>query len=327
MLIELFGQKLFNNVNESDYFRMELIEVFKYFYYNQNWNIGFSIDTPKSLLENGKLGRVRWMKHKYRDRIFADPFVLDTSKQHLFVLAEEMKIKTGVGRIVLLTIDKLNFKLVKKECLLQLDTHLSFPAIIKIDEETFVYPENSETGCLNIYNFERGSKKLYNKSSLVNEPLLDAIIIKKKSKYFLIATKKNDNHSTLRIYVSDSLSQPFNLNFVQDFDNKKFQVRGAGNIFYHNRKYYRPSQDCQKRYGAAIIINEIVSISEECYNEEQLFSICPNSFKYNLGVHTINFYEDGCVIDGVGYLFPIIGRVIYNISRFRREIIKNMTIG
>jgi len=69
------------------------------------------------------------------------------------------------------------------------------------------------------------------------------------------------------------------------------------------------------RYGSGISIQKIEMISEDNYKEHTLFQIHPSSFKYNLGIHTINFFENGCVIDGYGYLYPIIGRILKIIRR------------
>ena len=47
-----------------------------------------------------------------------------------------------------------------------------------------------------------------------------------------------------------------------------------------------------------------------------------NSFKYNLGLHTLNFQDDLCVLDGYGYLYPITGRVLNLLQKVKHKLEK-----
>lgn len=76
------------------------------------------------------------------------------------------------------------------------------------------------------------------------------------------------------------------------------------------------------RYRSGISIQKIEMISENNYKEHTLFQIHPSSFKYNLGIHTINFFENGCVIDGYGYLYPIRGRILNFIWKTIKKLMK-----
>lgn len=90
--------------------------------------------------------------------------------------------------------------------------------------------------------------------------------------------------------------------------------RPAGNWFYVSGLLYRPAQDCVKGYGNAVSIMQVDNM--EPYKEHLEFTIKPLSFKYNLGIHTINFFtkngESLTVVDGYGYYRPILGRIYYS---------------
>lgn len=47
-------------------------------------------------------------------------------------------------------------------------------------------------------------------------------------------------------------------------------------------------------------------------SETMFMSITPCSWRYNLGMHTLNFGKSVCVVDGYGYLHPILGRLYYS---------------
>ena len=118
-------------------------KIIKY-YNNQNWNIGFVGTSPKELVENQKLGSVEWLKHPYKDRFFADPFIYSVSEKEIVVFVEELEFDKPIGRLSELIVDAKSKKLVRKYTLLELDTHLSYPAIIRRGDDVFVCPENGD---------------------------------------------------------------------------------------------------------------------------------------------------------------------------------------
>ena len=67
------------------------------------------------------------------------------------------------------------------------------------------------------------------------------------------------------------------------------RARSAGNIFLHNGKLIRPSQDCSKRYGYGIRLNEIKVLNEDEYVEDEIDFIDPGWDSKVEAVHTINF--------------------------------------
>lgn len=291
----------------------------KYFY-DQNWNIGFSEDTIETLFVNKALGKVQWMKHNYHDRFFADPFILETTEKTIILLAEEFIFAESKGKIVRLIIDKKDKKLLERIIVLDLDTHLSYPFIIRMNEQIFICPENSQSGKVSLYLYDKNNHYATYYKTLIKEPLTDATITFHKGKYWLIATKQPYTQENAYLFFSDSLEGEYSLvNNLPIITDKK-SARPAGNFFYYQDKLYRPSQNCMTRYGSGISIQKIEMISENNYKEHTLFQIHPSSFEYNLGIHTINFFENGCVIDGCGYLYPLCGRILKYFIKIKNKI-------
>ena len=57
--------------------------------YYQTWNIGFIESSSREIVaSNDSLLRVHWLKHNYKDRFFADPFVLSVDENVINVLVE-----------------------------------------------------------------------------------------------------------------------------------------------------------------------------------------------------------------------------------------------
>lgn len=292
---------------------MGIIDIVKrvkdryHLFVDENYNIGFVENfTPKKLIDHQSIGRISWLKHSYRDRFFADPFILKVSSETIEVLVEELIFDEHKGAISKLIVDRRTKRLISRQELLKIDTHLSYPAIINLDDKIYVYPENCEGGALNLYEYVPSSPpRLVYKSDIVSEPLVDSTIIVKKNSSFLIATKSPFTQSDLYLYKSNNRLDDYRCVGIV---SQGHRVRPAGNFFEVDGDLYRPAQNCEKRYGASIDIMKVF-LDDSSYHEELVFSILPDSYKYNLGIHTLNFKDDLCVVDGYGYLYPILGRL------------------
>ena len=53
------------------------------------WNVGFIETCIEDFLSEPESYRIVWMKHSYRDRFFADPFLFDQDSNYYYILAEE----------------------------------------------------------------------------------------------------------------------------------------------------------------------------------------------------------------------------------------------
>ena len=277
---------------------------------SSNWNIGFVQDSIDSIMSQKHISSVKWMKHFFKDRFFADPFILSLDEEYIYILAEECNFKDPKGIIVELVVDRKTFTLVNRTVLLDVQTHLSYPAIFRECDTVWVYPENGQSGVQNIYKYDYASRTLFDKNEMLSEPLADSTIFKHNGKYYLFATKYPNTQSDTYIYVSDKLESGYDLFCQSPIDNRKNVTRSAGDFFIHEEKIIRPVQNCTKRYGQAIVF-KLVNLSGGLYCEEELFELHPIAGRYGRGLHTINIYGDIIVIDGYGYLYPIIGPLLF----------------
>jgi hypothetical protein len=289
--------------------------------FSQKWNIGFSNISPQQLI-NGEKIEIMWLKHSFNDRFFADPFILMVGDKEIVILAEELiflsysgrrkvLIEEPKGKIVKLIVNRKTLQLKERVEILELDSHISFPNILRINNAIYVYPETSDAGKLNLYKYESNSSQLRFEKTIIDEPLIDSCIFFYNGFYWLTATKKNLSQRELYIYYS---TKPFGgYNPIEEspvFTDEGY-ARSAGNIFCANGHFYRPGQDCSKNYGGGIIIQEIKKLDLTGMLIINSRKIYPTSSRYNLGIHTINFSDNLCVVDGVGYLHPVYG-YLYN---------------
>lgn len=288
--------------------------------YSQNWNIGFCEQTPKELIQDKKLSTVRWLKHPYRDRWFADPFIYKITEDEIIVFVEECPMDNPKGILCELHIDRKSLRLKNRHVILKLDTHLSYPAIIEHDRKTYVYPENGASGKLNIYEYKEDEHKLVNPVCILNEAVADSTILQTNEAFFLIATHSDNSQEQAFLYQSKSLFGPFVKCSDKPVQTSRNYSRPAGNWIEVQNHLYRPAQNCMSRYGAAMEILEIKSLKS--YEEQPLFHIEPSCFKYNLGTHTLNFTKDStmAVVDGYGYLHPMFSRIWNRSASFKQKL-------
>lgn len=279
---------------------------------NQNWNIGFCEISPAELIKRKHLPYVHWLKHDFRDRFFADPFILKHDAESIYILVEEMKFHTK-GVISLLIVDRHSYKLCGRKVLLERDTHLSYPAIYRQGNKIYVYPENYSSGQLSLYELDMENLILKHSRQLLDKPLTDATVFKAPDgRLYLISTLSSNSRDNAFLFVNDNMTEGFVSVSPDPVVTGRDRSRCGGSFFEADGVLYRPVQNCSRRYGGSLKVMEVMECGHGNYSEKESFELKPHSWRYNLGMHTLNFSTDGsiAVIDSYGYLYPFMGRVM-----------------
>ena len=281
------------------------------------WNIGFADCSREQLIETGRLGKVRWVKHQYKDSWFADPFILNVTMDEYDILVEEMDIKTNRGKISRMLIDKKSMEIKSLITLLELPTHLSFPHIISRDGKVYFYPENAEALSLDLYILQPKDNKVEKINTLISgERIVDAQMLEMEGRNYIFGTiKPNQSKDTVTVFEADK----WNGEYVQidTFKVGAVSARGAGEVFEYNGKLIRPSQDSAKGYGNGVLLSEIVYHNGQFLSEEIRRIYPEKKCRYKNGLHTVNFFKDNLlVIDGYYFNKPFLAWTINKIRKF-----------
>ena len=291
---------------------MKLKDRLIHYIKDTKYNIGFIDGDLKDIIEGIQPIKVNWLNHPYKDRWFADPFILDVTDNEIWVLVEEWYDPINRGRISKLIIDKQTYKLKDILVLLELETHLSFPAIRRAQDGIYVYPENSVTGKLTEYKYIPEKEKLEISDIIANEPLTDAIQTDCFGEKLLFSTRLPDaNGRNLYIYRFDEEAKAYRE--MSQYHYSENLSRSAGDFFKYGEKIYRPSQVCIKSYGDAVSIQEVNYNNGHFYEKEvrRFYSPHPD---FDLGFHTFNTYKDIIVIDAVGYRHAKLCHLLRNLK-------------
>lgn len=276
----------------------------------KKYNIGFVDGSLESVIAGDPI-KVNWMKHPYKDRWFADPFILDVTDDEIIVLVEEWYDPIQRGRISKLVVDKSTYELKQLKVMIEEGSHLSFPAIERKESEIYIYPERAGTH-LEGYKYIE-NEDCFKKIGVVSDlPLTDSVITDLFGQKLLFSTKMPDaNGKELGVYYWDNATGKYELREYCHFEENISRM--AGNFFSYNGKIYRPAQVCIKSYGDAVSLQE-VSFEEGKFNFVEIRRIYSPNRDLDLGFHTFNECKGTIVVDALGFRRPKLAHAIRNIK-------------
>ena len=279
------------------------------------YNIGFVDGSLESIIA-GEPIKVNWMKHSYKDRWFADPFVLEVTDNEIIVLVEEWYDPIKRGRISKLIVDKFTYELKHLKVMIDESFHLSFPAITRKEDGIYIQPESSVNSQLVEYKYQKESDSFEKNVVISDLPLTDSVRTNLFGDDLLFSTKLPDaNGKELGVYIWNESDNKYVFKENYYFDENVSRM--AGNIFAFDGKIFRPAQVCNKSYGDAVSLQEII-FKEGKFGFREIRRIYSPSRDFDLGFHTFNEYNGVIVVDALGFRRPKLARSL----RRMRNIVK-----
>lgn len=279
------------------------------------YNIGFVEGSLQEVLNGNKI-KVNWLKHSYKDRWFADPFILDVTKDAIIVLVEEWYDPINRGRISKLTIDKKTYELKALKVMIDEGFHMSFPAITRKADGVYIQPECGLTRGLMEYKYDEITDSFLAGKIISELPLADSVRNDLFGSDIMFSTKLPDaNGKELGIYGWDMSSGNYKNMSYYHFDENISRM--AGNFFTYNGNIYRPAQVCIKSYGDAVSLQKVTQ-DDGGWKFEEIRRIYSPHPDYDLGFHTFNVYKDVIVVDALGYRKPRLTRILRAIKNINK---------
>ena len=274
---------------------MNIFKLLKEKLAHYTWDLAYG-EYSDNIFLNGLEGiKLHIIKNPYKKKWFADPFILKESLTELHLLVEEFDSDVKRGRIAHLTINKQKNLITNCSIILDTVSHLSFPAIYRIENCIYVHPENSSSGKSFMYRYDENIDKLVDPICVCNDPIADAIIVNKEEHYEMYATRvPYPNGNSLMIYESKNFQGPY----IQKSQNKYNSniARMAGSFITYSNMEIRPAQDCNGGYGKAVLF---------MFGNKILSELKPKNKKY-AGIHTFNTLSNTFVIDLKKYDYPLL---------------------
>lgn len=274
------------------------------------WDLGIALKS-----EGHSYNAPEWNFHIVKapkNKWYADPFILDVTADNIIVLVEEFTYNINRGRLAKLIIDKKTYKLKSEKIILDLSTHLSFPAILRMRESVYIYPENSASGKNTLYRFNPNNDNLVVVNTLSDLPLTDAIITEIGGHNYLFSTKiPTQNSNELTIYASNEKMGSYHP--IQSICLPDNTARSAGDIFVDGNRIIRPAQNCNGGYGVGLVFQEVTKDSNGQIAIKELFRKSP--YANYIGMHTYNQYKDYVIVDLHARRHPVLHKLLLTIKR------------
>ncbi len=231
-------------------------------------------------------------------------------------MVEEYDYSIERGRIAKILVDRKVMTVVECKILLDLDIHLSFPFIWKVNNDVFVAPESYHLGKWDIYKYDTALDTLTYHTTLANLPFTDAVSVRIDNQIYVLSTyEPSPNGSIMSIYKSKDLCLPIVSNH-KDYEYRFCEniARNAGGVFTLGDKLIRPAQESNNSYGHAMVFQEI-HLHEDSFEFNEIYRFTSPHKKYNRGTHTFNTFKNYAIIDVKGYRYPCLAKIISIISR------------
>lgn len=284
-----FGIKLFVN---------RLKFHFKDILLSEKWNIGIIEAPTDKVAFNWKAysKRIKWLPEPAAGTYVADPFIYTLGDVNRLVY-EKYDYRSMQGNIEQLTLTNAHPD-DEKVMVINDGTHFSFPYVFEHEVEVYCIPENAASGKTRLYRLSCSEKQFEPIAEISDKPLVDPVLFKFANYWWLFGTLPGFPSERLYIFYATNLLGPYHPHAGNPVKTDIFSSRPAGKPFVVEGTLYRPAQNCSKTYGGSIMINQVITLSPEEFQEQPSTELFPfRNWLYNKGMHTLSGNGGITVID------------------------------
>jgi len=270
---------------------------------HDQWNIGI-IEAPiESLLTTPQPTVARWLRRPARHEFFADPFGIVRDGK-LIVFGEYLDQRAGPGRIVAFDADG---SAPAREVDIGPSVHRSYPYLLQHDGRLYCIPETEAAHEVALYEAESFPERWRRCATLISgRSLVDATPFQYQGRWWLAASVpvSGGAECELHLFHADQLTGPWQGHAANPVKVDVRSARPAGTPFWKDGVLYRPAQDCSQHYGGRVVINRVLELTEQSFEEEPCAIVDPPlSGPYRAGLHTLSAAGDITVVDAKRQLF------------------------
>jgi hypothetical protein len=236
-----------------------------------------------------------------RDRFWADPYPVKKNGKY-FIFLEELIYQERRGHLAVMEMNpdgsyQAPVKIVERPY------HLSNPSVFQFQGTYYMIPETSRNKTLELYRcVEFPDRWELDTILMENVKAVDATVVEHEGRWWMFTNladeEVSDNYDELYLFYADSPRGPWQPHPLNPIKSDVRSARPAGRLFRWNGEWYRPAQDCSRRYGYSIVIHKIVRWNTQEYQEVEVSKVLPQWSKNLVGTHTLNHCEGLTVVDG-----------------------------
>jgi hypothetical protein len=264
---------------------------------HEHWTVGIAAVPIQHFLDASRPIRIDWRNDTGRSGYLADPFGV-VVPGGCKLLVERLDYRSGRGEIASLTFhDQRRWGPVESS--FRPPLHLSYPIIVEDRESLYVLPECCESNRVVLYALLADLTDWREAAVLIEDfPAVDGTLFRWNGKWWLFATSKAagpDSH--LYAWYSEQLTGPWAPHARNPIKIDIAGARPGGTPFMHEGKLYRPAQDCSQTYGGSIVIQEIIRLDANEFEERFVRRLSPEAGSvWSKGLHTLSGIGDAYTI-------------------------------
>lgn len=233
-------------------------------------------------------------------KCFADPFLFRRGES-TWLFVEEIDWKTLKGSIACCELPD-NGPPSVPDRVLERDYHLSYPFVFDHDGCVYMIPETASNRTIELYQAVAFPLEWKLECVVLKGVLAtDTTLFEHGGKLWLFAAMSLPDGSPndeLFVFFADAIHGPWQPHPMNPVVSDVRRARPAGNLFHERGEIIRPSQDCSRSYGSAVVFNKIQSLTETEYEEFEIGRIQPAWLPGGVGTHTYNRTDSFEVLDG-----------------------------
>ncbi len=265
------------------------------------WRVGLRRDGD--LLRDPGKRDFTWVQAS-RGHFYADPF-LATAQGRTYLLFEDYLYaeKKGVLSAAELHADG---TLSGVREILRQPYHLSYPFVFEEAGQWYLLPEAGRSGGVELFIAEEFPWKWRPYRKLFPFPAVDTTLHRQDGVYYWFTSVSDPvgGGKQMLLFTSDRLDGEWQYHPANPVSCDVRQQRGAGALFSHEGRLFRPVQDCSLAYGYATELREVLTLSPARLEERPVQRIEP-WLPGMRGTHTYNRDASGWeTVDGCWFLSP-----------------------
>jgi hypothetical protein len=236
-------------------------------------------------------------------RYLADPFLIEVAGRH-FLFAEDY---SQAARRAVISVSEVGADDAwsPPRTVLERDHHLSYPFVFEHEGAIYMLPETGEAGRIELHRAVEFPDDWTLDRVLLDElTAVDATLHIEDGRLWLFANviQGPEDPGELWLFTARSLDGEWRSHPQNPIVTDHGSARPAGRLFRRGGVLIRPSQDCSRRYGGAVILNRVDVLSPEEYRESPLDRIEPDWMPGIEGNHTYTFDSRYACLDGYRYV-------------------------
>lgn len=253
--------------------------------------------SPSEFLQSRIWSISRWLQIPASQGFVADPFFWPGQPGQ--ILCETYLHSTGLGELTVLSVD--GDQITQSAAMpLGLDSHLSYPSTWSEDGRVFCLPEMATSRRQVLYELRQGKAPTAVCTVREDAAMADPTLMKVGGLYWIAYTDADIGpYDNLCLLYADQLEGPWRPHLSNPVKIDARSSRPGGTPFWVGGRLFRPTQDCSRQYGGALVVNEVKRCTPYDYREETTAILRADpAGPFPDGIHTLSFGNGHAVIDG-----------------------------